>query len=92
MAQSSARAHDPPCLPAAGCGRRPGYFEQYQAERACHIYRRQPDGAWSFEAQGGAEAVLQLASVSLAITLSEIYTFVDLQEPGADEPAATTPG
>jgi hypothetical protein len=62
--------------------------ELYQAEQACHIYRHQPDGTWSFEAQGGSDAILQLPSVGLAIPLSEIYAFVDLPQPGADDPAA----
>ncbi len=66
--------------------------ELYQAEQACHTYRRQPDGTWTFEAQGGADAILQLPSVGLTIPLAEIYAFADLPEPGADEPAATTPG
>jgi hypothetical protein len=47
---------------------------------------------WSFEAQGGPDAILQLPSVGLAIPLSEIYTFAELSEPGADDPAADTRG
>ncbi len=66
--------------------------ELYQAEQACHIYRHQPDGTWSFEAQGGSDAILQLPSVGLAIPLSEIYAFADLPELGADDPAANTRG
>ena len=57
--------------------------ELYQSERACHIYRRRPDGTWSFESLGGAEAVLQLRSVDLALPLSEIYAFADMPETGA---------
>jgi Uma2 family endonuclease len=59
--------------------------ELYQSERACHHYRRLPDDTWSFEALGGADAILQLPSVGLRIPLSEIYTFADLPEPGAVE-------
>ena len=62
--------------------------ELYQSERACHVYRRLPDGTWSFEAQGGADAILRLPSVGLEIPLSEIYAFADLPEPGADEASA----
>jgi Uma2 family endonuclease len=62
--------------------------ELYQSERACHIYRSQPDGTWTFEAQGGADAIVQLPSVGLALPLSEIYAFADMPEPGADEAAA----
>ncbi|HXA26776.1 MAG TPA: Uma2 family endonuclease [Acetobacteraceae bacterium] len=66
--------------------------ELYQAEQACHIYRRQPEGTWSFEAQGGADAILQLPSVCLAIPLSEIYAFAELPEPGSDDSAAKALG
>jgi Uma2 family endonuclease len=62
--------------------------ELYQAEPACHIYRRRPDGAWIFEAQAGSDAILQLPSVGLAIPLSDIYAFADMAELGADEPAS----
>jgi Uma2 family endonuclease len=64
--------------------------ELYQSERACHIYRRrQPDDSWSFEALGGADPILQLSSVGLAIPLSEIYAFADLPEPGTGEVGAS---
>ncbi|MEJ0017104.1 MAG: Uma2 family endonuclease [Acetobacteraceae bacterium] len=56
--------------------------ELYQAERACHIYRRQPDGLWSFEAHNGPGAVLHLHSVALALPLEEIYAFADLPDAG----------
>jgi Uma2 family endonuclease len=61
--------------------------ELYQSEPACHIYRRRSDGAWSFEALGGADAIMQLASVGLEIPLSEVYTFAELPEPGSDDVA-----
>jgi hypothetical protein len=64
--------------------------ELYQDERACHVYRRLPDGTWSFEALGGPGAILQLRSVGLEVLLSEVYAFVEIAEPGADE--ATAPG
>ena len=60
--------------------------ELYQAERACHIYRRRPDGTWSFESQSGADAILQLRGVDLSLPLSEIYAFASLPEAG-DEAA-----
>lgn len=59
--------------------------ELYQSERACHIYRCVPDGTRSFEAQGGADAILHLLSVGLEIPLSEIYAFADMPEPDAVE-------
>ncbi|HME27804.1 MAG TPA: Uma2 family endonuclease [Acetobacteraceae bacterium] len=62
--------------------------ELYQSERACHVYRRRPDSTWSFEALGGADAILQLPSVGLEIPLAEIYAFADMAEPGADEAAS----
>jgi hypothetical protein len=67
-------------------------IELYQAEQACHIYRRRPDGTWSFEAQGGSDAIRQLPSVGLAIPLSEIYAFADLPGPGAEDTAGPTLG
>ncbi len=66
--------------------------ELYQAERACHVYRRVPDGSWSFEAVGGSDAMLQLPTVGLAIPLSEIYAFADMATAGTDETAAATRG
>jgi hypothetical protein len=39
------------------------------------IYRKGAEGSWSFEAIGGADAVLRLASVGLEIPLREIYEF-----------------
>ena len=63
--------------------------ELYQAERACHVYRRQPDGTWSFEALGGPDAALQLRSVGLEVVLSEIYAFAEILEPEAGEATAS---
>ena len=54
--------------------------ELYQAQQACHIYRRQPDGTWSFEAVGGQESILRLASVAIEIPLAEIYAFADISD------------
>ena len=62
--------------------------ELYQSERACHVYRRRPDGTWIFEAQGGPDAILRLQSVGLDIPLAEIYAFADMPEPGAGEASA----
>jgi Uma2 family endonuclease len=63
--------------------------ELYQAEAAAHVYRREADGAWSFEAIDGPEAVLTLRSVGIEIPLSELYETVDLPsgETIEDEPA-----
>lgn len=60
--------------------------ELYQSERACHVYRRIADGTWSFEAVGGAEALLRLSSVGLEIPLAEIYTFAEIPE---EQPVVT---
>jgi len=64
--------------------------ELYQSERAAHLYRRQPDDSWSFEAIAGIDAVLRLGSVGLSIPLAEVYEFADIAEPEGDEAAATS--
>jgi hypothetical protein len=46
------------------------------------VYRRQPDGNWTFEAIGGNDAILRLTSVGLEISLEEIYTFADFSDTG----------
>jgi len=55
-------------------------IELYQAQRACHVYRRQDNGTWSFEALDGADAVLRLTSVAIEMPLSEIYAFAEIAE------------
>jgi hypothetical protein len=60
--------------------------EIYQDEYALHVYRLAPDGSWGFEAIGGRDATLHLASVGIDIPLAEIYVFtIPEQEP--DDPA-----
>lgn len=54
--------------------------ELYQDEMAAHVYRRGPGGGWSFEAVGGAGAVLNLPSVGIVVPLAEIYEFVDMPD------------
>ena len=54
--------------------------ELYQDEMAVHLYRRQADGNWSFEAVGGAEAVMELESVGIRVSLAEIYEFAALTQ------------
>lgn len=54
--------------------------ELYQDEIAAHIYRREPDGTWSFDAVGGAEAVLDLRSVGIKMPMDEVYEFAVLPE------------
>jgi Uma2 family endonuclease len=49
--------------------------EIYQDDYACHVYRLSPEGRWTFEALGGAEAVLKLESVGVELKLSEIYQY-----------------
>ena len=55
--------------------------EIYQDELAVHVYRREADGNWSFNAVGGADAVLRLPSVGLEVPLAEIYEFATPREP-----------
>jgi Uma2 family endonuclease len=55
--------------------------ELYQSEPACHVYRCQPNGSWTFEALGGNDAVLRLPSVGLEIPLEEIYAFTTFNDP-----------
>jgi Uma2 family endonuclease len=49
--------------------------EIYQDEYALHVYRQAPDGSWQFEAIGGKDATLHLASVAIDIPLAELYEF-----------------
>jgi Uma2 family endonuclease len=59
--------------------------EIYQDEYALHIYRLAQDGSWQFEAIGGRDAALHLASVNIDLPLTEIYAFASPpQEP--DDP------
>ena len=52
--------------------------EIYQDEAAIHVYRREEDGRWSFDAVDGLDELLSLPSVGLDIPLAEIYEFVAL--------------
>jgi Uma2 family endonuclease len=47
----------------------------YQREMALHVYRREPDGKWSFEPVGEPDGVLHLRSMGIEVPLSEIYEF-----------------
>jgi Uma2 family endonuclease len=58
--------------------------EIYQDEPAIHVYRREAEDTWSFDAIGGLGAELLLRSVALSIPLAEIYEFA---KPGDAEPA-----
>jgi Uma2 family endonuclease len=58
--------------------------EIYQDELAVHLYRREAEGTWSFDAIGGAGATLVLQSVDVAIPLAEIYEFAMPEESAAD--------
>jgi len=58
--------------------------EIYQDELAIHIYRREAEGTWSFNAIGGAAATLVLQSLDAAIPLAEIYEFAMPEESAAD--------
>jgi hypothetical protein len=50
--------------------------ELYQSEMACHVYRRHPDGVWSFDAVDGNCSLLHLPGVGLTIPLGKIDEFV----------------
>ena len=60
-------------------------IELYQDEMAAHIYRRAPDGSWSFEVAGGADAAIELRSVGIALPMAEIYEFAVLPERPGEE-------
>lgn len=47
--------------------------EIFQDDYACHVYRREESGRWTFEALDGADAVLRLESVGVEVLLAEIY-------------------
>jgi Uma2 family endonuclease len=64
--------------------------EIYQDEYALHVYRLAPDGSWGFEAIGGPDAALHLASVDIDIPLAEIYEF-SIPEQEQDDPADRAP-
>jgi Uma2 family endonuclease len=53
--------------------------ELYQGEAAAHVYRREADGKWSFDAIDGVDAVLNLKSIGLEVPLAEIYETVNLE-------------
>lgn len=69
--------------------------ELFQDDHAAHVYRlvslpTDPAGQrWTFEAVGGPEAVLHLATLGLELPLAEIYAFADL--PGDDERGGEAP-
>jgi Uma2 family endonuclease len=64
--------------------------ELFQADYACHVYRHDPaTGRWTFEAIGGAEAVLRLESIGIDLLLADIYEFASLPlsgQEGAEAP------
>ncbi len=49
--------------------------EIYQDDMAVHVYRREADGKWLFEAIGGADGILRLPSIGIEVPLAEIYEF-----------------
>jgi hypothetical protein len=64
--------------------------ELYQQQLAVHIYRKGSDGTWTFQSEGGPEAVLDLFATGerLSIPLPEIYEFampLDSGEAGQQE-------
>jgi len=60
--------------------------ELFQDDYAAHIYRRSPQdpAVWTFEAIGGAEAVIRLPSLGIELALSDIYQFATVPEPEAE--------
>jgi Uma2 family endonuclease len=64
--------------------------ELYQRQLAIHIYRKGADGIWSFQSEGGTDAVLDLFATGehLSIPLPEIYEFampLDSGDPGQQD-------
>ncbi len=57
--------------------------ELFQEDHAAHVYRLSADGAWTFEALGGAEAVLRLESAGVSVPLADIYAFAVFTQPDA---------
>jgi len=55
--------------------------ELFQEDYAVHVYRLSTQEAWTFEALGGAEAILHLESVGLSIPLAEIYLLATFAQP-----------
>ena len=55
--------------------------ELFQEDYAVHVYRLSAEGAWTFEALGGAEAVLRLESVEVSVPLAEIYLLATFAQP-----------
>ena len=51
--------------------------ELYQGEPSAHLYRRQLDGSWQFEAFDELDSVIPLVAVSLDLPMGEIYAGVD---------------
>lgn len=55
--------------------------ELFQDDYACHVYRRDAaSGRWTFEALGGADAVLRLESVGVELPLSAIYALAFISQ------------
>jgi Uma2 family endonuclease len=52
-------------------------IEVYQSEAAIHVYRRDGNGSWTFEALDGLDAALRLESVEIELPLAEIYEGLD---------------
>jgi len=55
--------------------------ELFQEDYAVHVYRLSTQETWTFEALGGAEAILHLESVGLSIPLAEIYLLATFAQP-----------
>ena len=55
--------------------------ELFQDDYACHIYRWDSGSSrWTFEALGGADAVLHLESIGVDVALSDIYALASLPQ------------
>ena len=59
--------------------------ELFQDDHAVNVYRLAADGAWTFEAAGGPDAVLRLDSVDMSVTLREIYAFAEIGTEKTDD-------
>ncbi len=59
--------------------------ELFQDDHAVHVYRLAANGAWTFEAVGGPDAVLRLDSIGISVGLREIYALAVINEAATDD-------
>lgn len=60
-----------------------GIIELSLCQMALHTYRKSPDGTWTFDSAGGAEAMLGILSPGMTIPLAEIDGFATFDDDSA---------